>query len=195
MRILGTALLFAAVIFTACKSEPAIVKVNNITDEKITLSNGEVIALPNDPGNGATTIFIVRHAEKEKNGDVNPHLSLDGKIRAKKIDSLFTSVNLSGILSTSYFRAMETLQPLSDRTGTTIMNYLPDSMDPVTKYVLEYEKGKKFLIVGHSNSIPGYVLSLVPNSTPFTIGEEEYDNLYVITADNAGNSKFYSLKY
>lgn len=195
MRMLGIFLLLSAVIFLSCQSNSGTALVASITDSQITLTNGEVIPLPADTTMGVSTLFLIRHAEKENNGQTNPPLSINGKVQAKVIDSLFANVKLAAILSTSFERNMETARPIAESKKIPITNYNPGENDPILDYALKFEKGKKFLIIGHSNTIPELVLNLVPNSTPFTIAEDEYDGLYVITSDGLGSSKVYALKY
>ena len=188
-----------SMFFAACKQNDAAtetVRVTGITNDKITLSNGETIDLPNEPGTGATTLFLVRHGEKEEDtGDTNPGLTQAGRYRASRLDSLLANVQLGGVLATPTRRTMETAEPVAARNQVQVMNYETKSFERLYQYVFDYEKGKKFLVVGHSNTLPELILNLIPNATPIVIADDDYDDFYVITGDGRGNAKLYSLAY
>ena len=51
----------------------------------------------------------------------------------------------------------------------------------LSKDFIEKTKGKTILIVGHSNTIPGYVNKLLNKKKYFDINESNYSNLYIVT--------------
>jgi phosphohistidine phosphatase SixA len=188
-------LLFVAGYIVSCSQEPRLPKVTQISNEKVLTDNGIVIQLPNQPGIGGSTVFLVRHADKILDDSPNPSLSGDGVIRAAKLDSLLRDVELAGVFASSTNRAMETAKPVADRHGLTIYNYDPEKPGPVFPMIFEFEKGKKFLVIGHSNTMPEFIHEMVGDTTEYKINEKVYDDFFVLTANERYKGQAYGLKY
>jgi len=60
------------------------------------------------------TFYLLRHAEKQKDGTKNPHLSERGQLRAAYLAQQLSSANITKIYSTNYHRTRETVTPLSE---------------------------------------------------------------------------------
>ncbi|MEZ5056561.1 MAG: histidine phosphatase family protein [Saprospiraceae bacterium] len=201
MKLLVQLLLVATVAFVGCQSDastegsdkntPDVPEVQKITNDKIILADGSELALPA----GETTIFMVRHAEKINDGSNDPGLTAPGKERATKLNNLLADVNLGAVLSTATRRSMETARPTAESHSLDPFGYDMDNTNNIYKFIFEYEKGKKFLMVGHSNTIPVLVDELVSDSTSVTIPEEQYDRLYVLVGGGKDACKVYEYKY
>lgn len=146
-----------------------------------------------------TTIVLVRHAEKELVTIDDPPLSEAGERRAERLAQMFGDVRgpgrIEGIYVTATRRAQQTAMPLAMRLGmkTTV---LPASVDVGTEVarVLSEHRGGRVLIVGHSNTVPQIVQKLSGETVP-AIGEDEYDNIYVVTTPTFGKASVLRLKY
>ncbi|HPW97111.1 MAG TPA: histidine phosphatase family protein [Flavobacterium sp.] len=130
-----------------------------------------------------TKIIVVRHAEKIDDGSKNPSLSDIGKLRAKKLDMLFADLKLDALYSTPFSRTTETLQPIANSRNLEIINYSPNNKN-FSQNLLLNQKGKTIMIVGHSNTCPDLVNSLI-NETKFNpLNENEYGKIWIITFKN-----------
>ncbi|WNM19983.1 phosphoglycerate mutase family protein [Flavobacterium capsici] len=130
-----------------------------------------------------TKIIVARHAEKENDGTKNPSLSEAGKIRAEKLKDLFVDVKIDKLFSTNYKRTIETLQPIAASKKLDIVNYNPNDLS-FAKDLISTEKGKTVLVVGHSNTCPKLVNSLIDESKYQNLDENDYGKIWIITFKN-----------
>jgi 2,3-bisphosphoglycerate-dependent phosphoglycerate mutase len=130
-----------------------------------------------------TKIIVVRHAEKENDGTKNPSLSEVGKIRAEKLKNFFTDVKIDKLYSTNYKRTIETLQPIAASKKLDIVNYNPNDLN-FGKNLISMDKGKTVLVVGHSNTCPKLVNSLIDESKYQNLDENDYGKIWIVTFKN-----------
>lgn len=123
------------------------------------------------------SIFLFRHAEKQKNAGRNPHLTEQGKIRANNITQQLKHKNIRAIFSTDYFRTMETVKPLSNLLGIAITNYDPRDLLNFAKTISKLEGN--IVVVGHSNTTPTLIKLLGVNAE-IHIEENEYNDLFLL---------------
>ncbi len=194
MKNLWMVLLIVAITAIGCQTDttPKIPKIMSITNNRIELNDGTSLELANVPG-GQSTIFLIRHAVKESK-EIDAPLSQIGFEQARRIDSLFQNVDLKGVLCTSFKRSIQTAGPISDSKQIPVMNYDVDNTAPVYPFITEYEKGHKFLMIGHSNTIPLIAKEMV-DSTISNIPETDYDDILVLTLKDKGEGTLFHYKY
>jgi broad specificity phosphatase PhoE len=146
-----------------------------------------------------TTVVLIRHAEKELVTIDDPPLSAAGERRAERLAQMFGDIRgpgrIEGIYVTATRRAQQTAMPLAMRLGAkpTVLS-APVDLGAVASRVLSEHRGGRALIVGHSNTVPELVHDLSGQTVP-AIGEDEYDNIYVITVPTFGKASVLRLKY
>lgn len=133
-----------------------------------------------------TKIYLVRHAEKEKDGTKDPSLNAAGKERALELASILGTARINKIYSTDYKRTKMTGQPLAKQLNEDIEIY--EGEDEIV-FELENITGN-VLVIGHSNTIPRLINRLINKEQLKDLDENEYDKLFVI--DKRG--KEYELK-
>ena len=84
-----------------------------------------------------------------------------------------------------FFRTIETAKPLVDANNLEIIFYTHNEID-YNKF-LEDNSGKNILIVGHSNTIPFIVNSLIGLNKYDLIDDYNNSNLYIVTIGSNGN--------
>jgi broad specificity phosphatase PhoE len=126
-----------------------------------------------------TTIFLVRHAEKDTVVvGADPPLSAKGFLRAQELARVLGDVHLSAIYVTPYQRNRQTAQPLATHLGDSLT--VITSIDSTVASLRSKHYGQSVLAVGHSNTVPQIIEQLSGQKiTPFTEGD--WDRLYVIT--------------
>lgn len=140
----------------------------------------------------ATTIFLVRHAEKADQTNASP-LTERGKARAQKLAETLRDANVRAVFSTDFVRTRETAQPLAERRGLPVQSY--DAKDAgFSKMLLKNHEGQRVLVVGHSNTIPKLVNALVGTSLP-NLADSEYDALFVVTVPKTGPPTVLTLRF
>lgn len=138
----------------------------------------------------ATTIFIVRHAEKAgASGDVE--LSEVGEKRAACLAGALSGAKLDAIYTTEYKRTKNTAAPAAARSGVAPTVISGADMNGLIA-ALKKAEGQTVLVVGHSNTVPAIIERL--GGPKFTIKDEEYDHLYVVTLIH-GQASVASLRY
>ncbi len=150
------------------------------------------ISIPASAQDGSTTVFLVRHAEKmaEKN---DPELSASGKSRAAHLAALLADANISGIFSTDFARTRDTAAPLADALGQEVRLYDPAAPGQLVAS-LKSSPGR-YLVVGHSNTVPDLVERLGGTPGPAIDEKTEYDRLYVLTLGAEDGTTTVLLRY
>lgn len=140
----------------------------------------------------ATTIFLVRHAEKADQTDSSP-LTDRGKARADKLAELLRDANVQAVFSTAFVRTRETARPLAERRNLPVQTY--DAKDAgFAKTLLKAHVGQRVLVVGHSNTIPKLVNTLAGTNLP-NLADTEYDGLFVVTVPKTGPPTVLTLRF
>ena len=127
-----------------------------------------------------TSVYLIRHAEKirtDKN-ERDPLLNKSGLLRAKKWSEIFEKIEINKILSTDTKRTISTVIPTSEEKKIKIELYRPEEI--TYESFLEKNKGRKVLIVGHSNTIPETTNILIKNKFYDHIEDNNNSNLYFV---------------
>jgi len=129
-----------------------------------------------------TTIYFTRHAEKAKEGGKDPILTTAGEARANKLLELLKNEKVAAVYSTDFQRTIMTAQPTADHFKLETKIYDHRNID-IKKVAME-NKGKTVLVVGHSNSTPTLVNSLLGKDEFDQIDESDYTNLFRVSMRN-----------
>lgn len=139
----------------------------------------------------ATTIVVVRHAEKSTDDPRDPNLSAAGYERARALIPVLRSAAVTDIYTTQYKRARQTAEPFAQQMGITIVERPVNAANSATyardlaREILTRSAGKGVLVVGHSNTVPDIVQAL-SGSAVAPIADSEYDNVFTIVVPASG---------
>ncbi len=125
----------------------------------------------------STTIYLIRHAEKA-DSSADTHLSEVGKERATRWMQYLVANRIEAIYTTPYNRTRETAQPLADALNMEVTEYGPREMDLIT--LAKQHHNTSVLVVGHSNTIPGYINKALGESKYADIPEDEFGQVYIV---------------
>lgn len=131
----------------------------------------------------ATTIIVMRHAEKESGKDPDPELSSEGKKRAAQIASLFKDLPVTRLLATPYKRTQHTLANLSADKGVHIESYEPSKITELAGS-LKQLSGQTIIIAGHANTAPDLVNQLLNENKYSQLDENEFGKIWILTLDS-----------
>lgn len=125
----------------------------------------------------STHIYLVRHGEKSAPSG-NVPLSGEGMQRAETLKDSLAGKKISGVFTTYTIRTAHTALPTARAAGLDTITY--NSGDSLLR-VLMGRKGKNYLVVGHSNTVP-QMLRAVGLQPGFegNIPDQQYDNLFEI---------------
>lgn len=162
------------------------------------LCTGNVV---NAQENEITTVFLVRHAEKESDSR-DPELSAEGRDRANELAKVLGSVELDAIYDTPFIRTRDTAKPTAEKLGITvetIQSLQSDDLKMFMENTLKNHKGGKILIVSHSNIIPAIIKMIRgedPKVVPMEyINDNVYDDLFIVSFTNRKSVQVMNLKY
>jgi len=134
-----------------------------------------------------TTIWLVRHAEKSATdtSKTDPTLSNVGQRRAEALAKELKREDIKAIFVTPLKRTGLTTRPLAVRKKILPRVYTGDPK-PFAAAVVRNFKGKKVLVVGHSNTVM-QLLDAFGVETPFPqLDEGDYDMLFKVTISDNG---------
>ena len=163
MRKLKALIFVCTLILTSC-----------INQEKETPSNQETVS----------TYYFIRHAEKDRSDSTNknPHLLEIGKQRAEHWSEVFKNVKFDAVYSTNFNRTIETALPTATKNKLKIDSYDFKTID-VSDF-LNSTEGKNVLVVGHSNTTPDFVNSILGFKKYNEIEDNNNSNLYIVTVSS-----------
>ena len=101
------------------------------------------------------TMIVLRHAEKGTGA--NPDLTEQGHQRAKDLAQLLKGAPIQRLYCTEYIRTRQTLEPLSEISGTGIETISAEDAPRWRRIVSEVEAGETIVICGHQNTVPLFV--------------------------------------
>ena len=140
-----------------------------------------------------TTIFLVRHAEKDKGR--NPPLTTAGQERAQHLAEILAKENLDAIYSTNYLRTQQTAQPTAAAQGLAIQDYDPGDLPAFAEQLLRGPAGRRILIVGHSNTTPVLAGLLTDGEAQPHFSEDDYGNLLIVNRSTDGAARCLNLRF
>ena len=152
------------------------------------------------PASAATTVVVVRHAEKSTDDPRDPSLSAEGRNRAIALSALLRNAGVTDIYATQYKRTRQTAEPLAQQFGITIVERPVNSANSATyardlaQEILTRSAGKGVLVVGHSNTVPDIVKALSGSDVP-AIADPEYDHIFVVVIPASGSPRLMQLGF
>ena len=125
-------------------------------------------------------VYLIRHAEKDRSDPLNknPHLNEKGIERSLLWNGYFENKEVNSIYSTNYNRTIETVLPISIAKGIKPIIYSASNIN--YESFLKKEKGNTVIVVGHSNTIPGFVNKLIEDDYYKQINDTVNSNLYIV---------------
>ena len=125
--------------------------------------------------------YFIRHAEKDRSDPTNknPSLTIQGLERANKWAVFFKDKNIAAVYSTNYIRTQQTALPIAKEQNIEIINYTTKEL--ISEKFIANNKGKNIVIVGHSNTTPELVNSLLGEKKYEDIADSENNNVFIVT--------------
>jgi phosphohistidine phosphatase SixA len=168
------------------------------------------------PASAQQVIFLVRHAERppsaapqapappaqpDAKAGAKPHgmmmpddppLSAAGEQRAARLAAMLADAGVKQIYTTEFKRTRQTAAPLAERLKLKAVMSAATDPGPLVDAL---QKGTApALVVGHSNTIPDLIKKLGVSET-VTLGDNDYDNLFVVVRTPTGKATLIRLKY
>ncbi len=146
---------------------------------------------------GKTTVYIVRHAEKDladpKNS--NPDLNAEGKQRAVDLEKLLKRKKIAAIFSTNFKRTIQTGTPIAQRLGLQIVPYNPSLPKKLAEDVMTKFSGQKVLVIGHSNTVLEMAEAFGATRPFVALTDDDYDFVFRVDIDSVGKATLTTKNY
>lgn len=146
----------------------------------------------------ATTVLIVRHAEKASDAEDSP-LTEAGIERAQALVRVAADAGVSAIYSTQFKRNRDTAQPLAERLGIAITEVSVNLQNPgdygktLARDIVSKHPGQTVLVVGHGNTIASTVEGLTGRAA--SLGDIQYSDLFIVNVPPSGPAKLIKAQY
>ena len=163
--------------------------------DTLLFSEGRNVYIQNKGGEYQSTFYLVRHAEKEKDGSRNPSLTATGKERAQQLANILTKINISNVYATDFNRTQQTANPTAQSKGLSVEKYNPSDANLLANELIQNHKNQNVLIVGHSNSTPTLINALANSDELAKIDESDYGNFYVVQIRSRGDVVVQSFRF
>jgi phosphohistidine phosphatase SixA len=105
---------------------------------------------------------------------------------------LLASAGIRQIFTSEYRRTRQTAAPLAGKLGITPVTVPAKEPDALVEQVRRATGN--VLVVGHSNTVPD-LLTRLGVAEKVTIGDNDYDNVFLVIRSSTGASTLVMLKY
>lgn len=132
------------------------------------------------------TIVLVRHVEKDASPNADkrdPELSPEGRERALRLMNAIKKYKPHEIFATEYKRTRQTAEPIANRRKKQIQIYDPAKPAELIEKMMA-SKTDRYLIVGHSNTIPPLANLLAKKEIFRNLVDAEHGVIWVIRLKN-----------
>jgi broad specificity phosphatase PhoE len=146
----------------------------------------------------ATTVIVVRHAEKAAQPAADPPLTAGGRARAHALAVALKSAGVTAVVTTQFARTKATAAPTADEFHLTPVvvpatSPVSDHARAVAAAVMRHAGGT-VLVVGHSNTVAAIVAALGAPK-PAELCDAEYDAMFVLTVQADGHATVIKARY
>jgi broad specificity phosphatase PhoE len=139
------------------------------------------------------SVIVVRHGEKRDNSP-DPILSAQGEARAKRLANLLAASNVTAIYTTEFKRTALHAAPTAKRFDLKPVVIAAKETDALLAKIRTHGKDDVVLVVGHSNTVPA-ILKGLGYLSPVTVGEADFDNLFIVALQPGGAPTVVHLKH
>lgn len=139
---------------------------------------------------GSTTIYIVRHAEKDVSDPKNqdPVLSDIGRERAVALANKLKEIKLDAAFSSKFKRTSQTAFLSAKNSNIEVQTYEAHDFRSIAELVKTKYANKKVLIVGHSNTVLELLEAFGASRPLSALTDEDYDFFFEININSEGKA-------
>ncbi|MCP2043651.1 histidine phosphatase family protein [Pontibacter sp. HSC-36F09] len=130
-----------------------------------------------------TTVYLVRHAEKDTTDASNedPELTEAGHARAEALRALLEGQEVDALYATKYMRTGQTLYPLAKERNLEVVQYEGHDFEGLKARILQEHRGQTIVVAGHSNTLLP-IIEAFGATKPFEeIADSQYRYLFKLT--------------
>jgi phosphohistidine phosphatase SixA len=150
-------------------------------------------------GQATTTVIVLRHAEKQLGAIADAPLSPEGAARAESLARLFGNARSAGTIEAIYVsdtrRTRDTAAPLAQLLGLTPIARDANEVAALAHEILEQQRGRVVMVVGHSNTVPTLIAELTQGRVQVAIGDNYYGQVWIVSRPSFGPAGLAQLRF
>ncbi len=150
-------------------------------------------AAPSSLASAQEAIYLVRHAERADQS-ADSALSTDGVGRSYKLRDALRDAGITGIFTSELRRTVDTAAPLASAIHVTPRRVAAADAEGLAAAIAASGPRDRVLVVGHSNTVPALLRALHVDAA-VAIGDNDYDNLFIVIPQKEGRPVLLRLKY
>jgi broad specificity phosphatase PhoE len=130
-----------------------------------------------------TLVIVTRHAEQMGGGGTDPELAAAGVARAERLGAVFGNARdhaVDVVFVTQLRRTAQTARPLATRLNVPVIILPADDVATLEQRILDEYRGKRVLVIGHSNTVPQIVATLADADDVPPMAHDDYATAYVV---------------
>lgn len=139
-----------------------------------------------------TVVVVVRHAEKAKDGGVDPPLTDAGVERAQRLAAVLgagpAGLTIDAVFVSQFARSRDTARPLTAARAIPVVTVPADDVAGLVRRIERDFQGRRVLVIAHTDTIPAIVAGLAQGAAVPPLGDEEYGTAYVVAAPRWGRA-------
>lgn len=145
----------------------------------------------------STTIYIVRHAEKDVSDPKNqdPDLNVEGKLRVLALNEKLKNEKIDAVFSSKFKRTIKTGLDIAKSNKLVVQEYDAHKYKELSDLVKTKFKNKKVLIIGHSNSVLELIESFGAIRPLGALTDDDYDFFFEVKIDHMGKVALSTSQY
>lgn len=193
-------ILLATSLLLSCSRRTLV----GVEDGSLIYLSGQMEDIPHWGDPEWTFFFIVRHAEKVDQSS-NPDLSPRGYARATSLGGVLKKANINAVFATEKLRSQKTAEAAQKVMGRVPLYTYPPAPQQASDAMAEAQwlenqllvnKGKRLLVVGHSNTVTRMVNTLRgPGSVLLELKEDDYSTIFIVASRGLGQSEYIRKRY
>lgn len=138
-------------------------------------------------------VILVRHAEKADD-TTDPELSAEGRQRAERLITAIGKYRPGDFYSTNFKRTRDTVAPLAAKRRKQVKIYDPRQPQSLMDEIMQ-SRTKRFVIAGHSNTVPALANLITKKEVFKNLDESEYTIIWLIRIKNGKVTEVRLLDY
>jgi broad specificity phosphatase PhoE len=131
-----------------------------------------------------TLVVVTRHAERAVGEGDDPPLSPEGVARAERLAAVLGVPDraraIDAIFVSDKLRSAQTARALATRLAAPVVILPAGDVRGLERRILDEYRGKRVLVIAHSNTVPEIVKRLADGGDIPPIAENEYGTAYVV---------------
>ena len=144
-------------------------------------------------GHAQEAIYVVRHAERADQS-ADSALSTQGLNRADRLRDALRDAGVTQIFTSELRRTIATAAPLAAVRHLTPQQIPAADAATLAARIAAAGPRDRVLVVGHSNTVPALLRTLQVDAS-IVIGDDDYDNLFIVVPQKEGRPVLLRLKY